>query len=818
MYSIECMCLSSGDIVKGQYQIIRQFDRGGFGVTYLARDHHQPDNADPIILKQIRIPQGSENGESRDTDYLKRLEGEANTLWRLQYHYIPKFYARFTDGEYFYIAQEYIEGQNLSQEIIPGEPIDEQQAVTMLREILQILRFVHSNNIIHRDVKPANIIRRDSDQKLFLIDFGAVKEEVTRYTNASGRTRTQAICTLGYAPAEQLAGIPQFNSDIHAVGIMLMQAVTGFSILAICNPDSIPRRDSENKCRYVWESHAAHISLRLRQIISKMIEYHFSDRYQSVEEILSDLTTQSELPETRVVPNHSEANRTILSSIIEFCRQKWVQFLALIIITCIAAIIIFTPAQACSLRLKDNISCGEEILDPLSKGSIKFKAAENFQQKKYQDALKYYQESWQKERFDAETLIYLNNALLEVNKTDYYTIAVAVPLKTSKEKIIKSSEISQGFLRGIAQAQTEFNLSLASIKSLPGKNILAPRAINGKDNKGLKVIIVDDNNTIPKAQKVAQAIAKQSKILGIIGHYASKMTLATVDIYGEKNLAEISYGSTSTELTQNPRDNFFRVTYTNKEEAEALVKYIEQTNYQDKNIVIFYNPNSDYSNHFRIAINEKLQQLKKPNIQVLKEFDLADEANFSTQLALQEAAKLEANIFLLLPDGLETNSLAKAIEILETDNGKNLMLGGNPLINSKVINNQATQPLKLIVSTFWYPLANSKNKFQQQTKQFWGTNVNGGTAMAYDATLALIEAIKRQTNPTRKGTIEQLREPDFSVSKPATGKITFNTPQNGDRQNFYPTLVRLVKCRDSSSFVHLSTDDVETSNLACQRE
>lgn len=90
--------------------------------------------------------------------------------------------------------------------------------------------------------------------------------------------------------------------------------------------------------------------------------------------------------------------------------------------------------------------------------------------------------------------------------------------------------------------------------------------------------------------------------------------------------------------------------------------------------------------------------------------------------------------------------------------------------------------------------------------------------MAYDATLALIEAIKRQPNPTRKGTIKQLRDPDFSVDKGATGEITFNIPQNGDRQNFCPTLVQLVKSKDSNAFVHVSIEDAHASNLVCQGE
>ena len=90
----------------------------------------------------------------------------------------------------------------------------------------------------------------------------------------------------------------------------------------------------------------------------------------------------------------------------------------------------------------------------------------------------------------------------------------------------------------------------------------------------------------------------------------------------------------------------------------------------------------------------------------------------------------------------------------------------------------------------------------------------GGRALAYDATLALIEAIKLQSRPTRKGTIAKLRSPGFSVIG-ATGKIEFNTPKNGDRLDFAPTLVRLFVCEDRNVFVPTAIDDDKAANLAC---
>lgn len=147
------------------------------------------------------------------------------------------------------------------------------------------------------------------------------------------------------------------------------------------------------------------------------------------------------------------------------------------------------------------------------------------------------------------------------------------------------------------------------------------------------------------------------------------------------------------------------------------------------------------------------------------------------------------------------------------------MLGANVIINPKVNQIETSQALNLIASTFWHSTANLESKFNQQTKQLWGNSVNGGTAMAYDATLAMVEAIKRQHKPTRQRTIKQLSDANFSVTKAATGEINFNTPKNGDRLNFHPTLVRLYKCQDGSNhFVTLSLDDTQVSDLVCQPE
>lgn len=855
MYVVSDMVFSPGDIVQERYQIIEKLGQGGFGITYKAYDRQQSNLI--VVVKQIKIVENNGDKEvTRDSDYLARLEREANALNHLEYSAIPRFYNSLFEGEYYYIVQEYIAGWNLSKEIRPGEPIEEGEALNILQEILPILQFVHDNNIIHRDIKPANIIRRESDHKLFLIDFGAVKEIVTEHTNASGIHLTIAIHSPGYTPPEQFHGQPILNSDIYALGIMMMQAVTGFSINTICHPERVPKVD--NNGNYIWQDYAPEISTKLKEIISKMICFHSGDRYQNITEILQDLEQleQQTPPPITPIEDRDQNVTEILQDLNQLAspvdtivdlspppqlddqpltplrnpptllQLKWYK-IALPIIVLIAglfSVIKISRAynSVCSLKLDDNHSCGEEILDPLSRGSIRNRAAEQFQQRKSIKALNNYHKSWQKERRDAETLIYYNNALLDANNIDYHTISIAVPLSSDPDQAINSSSVAQDFLRGIAQAQTEVNLSLGvdhpDIDSqLSLFNFLTHRRVSPGKNKGLKVIIADDGNNDQQAQQMAQDISDTKNILGVVGHYTSQMTLKTIDIYQQKNLPQVSYGSTTKDLTEDPQTNFFRVVYTNKEEAATLLKYTQQSKLKDKKIAIFYNPSSPYSNRLKIELENQIKDLNQEDISIVKRFDLADEEGFSVNSALKQLDELGVTICFLIPDGQITNSLAKSIEVLKQDNGQRLMLGGNVLINSKVRQIETEQPLNLILSTFWHPTAAKESKFQQQSKRLWGTNVNGGTAMSYDATLALIEAIKRQPNPNRKGTIKQLTSKDFSVSNGATGEIFFNTPQNGDRLDFHPTLVKLHRCQNGSNrYVALSADDRQGLDMACQ--
>ncbi len=273
-------------ILAGRYQIVKPLGGGGFGQTFLAIDLQLP-NFPKCVVKQLK-PQFN---KPQELAIAKRLfDNEANTLHDLGVHdQIPRLFAHFEQNGDFYLVQEFIEGHTLDREISVGQQWSQKKLVSGLRDILRVLAFVHSCQVIHRDIKPTNLIRRQSDRKIVLIDFGAVKalstDSLEQLMADSNPTRSIVVGSLVYMPNEQLAGQPKFCSDIYALGIMCLQAFTGLAF------KELPKDPQTNEYSCALASTKANVKIHagLAAIIDKMVRYDYRQRFMDATETLQAL-------------------------------------------------------------------------------------------------------------------------------------------------------------------------------------------------------------------------------------------------------------------------------------------------------------------------------------------------------------------------------------------------------------------------------------------------------------------------------------------------------------------------------------------------
>ena len=282
-----------GRILREKYRIQHKMGgNGGFGETFIARSLNSGDD-NLYVVKKLKP-------SITDPRIWRQFSKEAEVLKELgKFHpQIPEVYDYFEQSREFYLVQEYIEGHDLTDEIKPGKRWDETQTKEFLEIILEILSFVHNRGILHMDIKPANIMRRNRDRQLILIDFGAVKRISTQVLqNGEIRSNPNSLvfCTPGYAPLEQLEGKPHFySSDIYGLGITAIQALTGISAIEL----------SKDNGTIVWQNEVGDsISSSFADFLSRMVCLDYRQRYQDAKTALQKLRNiTDEIPDNSNEP------------------------------------------------------------------------------------------------------------------------------------------------------------------------------------------------------------------------------------------------------------------------------------------------------------------------------------------------------------------------------------------------------------------------------------------------------------------------------------------------------------------------------------
>lgn len=277
-------------ILRGRYLPQRLLGQGGFGAAYYACDRDTP-TLRPCVVKLF---QPSAQLSQQQLQIAQKLFArEAEVLERLgnQHPQIPDLYAYFPivvkspasgqDEEYFYLVQEFIDGEDLGQILERRGTLPEGAVKAILVSILKVLEFVHSNGAIHRDIKPSNIMKT-VDNQLYLLDFGAVKQ----VTGATSSTRSTGIYTTGYAPPEQVTGGQVFPaSDLYSLAVTCIVLLTG--------KETTELFDSYSN-QWLWQQHVALKDKNLARVLDRLLSASPQDRYSSAQAALDVLVPDAE--------------------------------------------------------------------------------------------------------------------------------------------------------------------------------------------------------------------------------------------------------------------------------------------------------------------------------------------------------------------------------------------------------------------------------------------------------------------------------------------------------------------------------------------
>ncbi|MGF1492308.1 MAG: protein kinase [Microcoleaceae cyanobacterium] len=278
-----CSTCGSKLLLQGRFSAILPIGGGGMGRTFLAMDHAQGKLKTPCVLKQFFPQSQSPITRQKATELFTQ---EALRLRELGSHdQIPTLLDTFEADGCLYLAQQFIEGLTLLQELDTIGPFSEAKIIALLSDLLPVLDFIHQHQVIHRDIKPENIIRRKSDQKLVLVDFGGAKYSEDLFHPKTGTL----IGTIGYAPLEQIrAGKAYPSSDLYSLGMTCLHLLT-----QVAPNDLFDAYSGE----LIWESHLRRqgktISQHLHRILSELVQDVAQDRYQSASAVIHDLQNLS---------------------------------------------------------------------------------------------------------------------------------------------------------------------------------------------------------------------------------------------------------------------------------------------------------------------------------------------------------------------------------------------------------------------------------------------------------------------------------------------------------------------------------------------
>jgi ABC-type branched-subunit amino acid transport system substrate-binding protein/uncharacterized protein YwbE len=743
-------------ILDGRYIPFQRIRQGGFGSVYLAYDRRTP-KLNRCIVKQLQF--NSSFTPSQIATATTLFHREAEVLDSLGEHpRIPRFFAFLeidADDEsaaqpqkLLYLVQEYIEGQDLQRELRDKGKLSAPEVQQVLGQILEILDFMHRHNVIHRDVKPSNIVR-DLDGKLHLIDFGAVKQIITTATTIP-RLPTlgvTGICTPEYAPPEQRQCHAIYpSSDLYALGVTCLHLLSG---------EHPPNLFDFRNNSWLWDKLDIDRDSQLFRVLERMLQEVPIDRFQSAREALVSLTKPLDADgDPTVFPLDTKPQKSLLPT--RRLVASGVGVVGVVISAGLLALNMLRPTITSSSGdrslLKQEGSPSPEFQKFKEAGLVAMA------QKNYSGAVQNFQAALAKNPNAPETRIYLNNAL--IGHEPSHTIAVAVPI-TEEDRNYRALEM----LRGFAHAQQNLN--------------------SGKNSK-IKIEIFNDEDKKENAEAIAKELVTRSDVLGVVGHNSSLVSLASAEIYNDRQLVFMTPISISSQLTGSKKPYIFRTNVRGESVAKELANFMLNKSKKRK-AAIFYVKGSPYSQDLK---NRFSQTLVSSGGEIVDSFEFSN-ANVDTNL--DKAITNGAEVIVLFPTYKHRNHAWNILRDKQRKYPKTVVFGDIATLYSYDTLREAGEAAQgMVLGVSWH-VEESDSQFARESKNLWNSSVNWATATSYNAVQAVGTAIHADTKPSRTSVQEHLNTMKFDG---ATGRFQFF---NGD-PNDKVTLVRVEKSSTNRQF------------------
>ncbi len=777
----------------------------------------------------------------------KFFEKEAEILEVLGNHdQIPRLLAYFEENQEFYLVQEFIDGHTLGSELVPGQPWSEKQVIALLKDVLTVLEFVHSYDVIHRDIKPDNIIRRKRDHKLVLVDFGAVKQVRGQMVANSGAFGwTVSIGTEGYRPPEQAAGRPRLNSDLYALGMIAIQALTGINALELRLNYSDPNTDEIK-----WQDKLTNVSPGLIEFLAKMVRQNWRDRYESAtaaKAALESLTAntsennyQSSLhhssqttpqpapvastevaptpqPTPQPTPFPAPQPAPVASTEVAPAPQPTPQPMP-------ASTQSQTPSKPLPLK-PIGLAVAGILLLALVGGGVRSLMSSSSGGSSSENPNQVVSTSTNNSNsptdseVNAESLISWGDRILIPNEgvdnqefQESKEAGVAAMKARDYDTARAKFKQALGIRRNAPETLIYLNnarignaksYTLAAVVPIkdgrePGRSLemlrgfaQAQEEVNrngGINGVPLRLVIVNDYDDENKAKMLVEKLAKDANILGVMGHHISPVSAAVAPIYQQEKLVLITPISVIDELTDGTNPYLFRTNRANIQKgSNELVQYM-LNHWRRRKVAIFYNSKLDYIKKMKTSFEDELFNKGE----VVGEFDLSLDG-FNAYQSLRTAKANGAEVILLLPSLRDLNKIWEILRVRSeyyNEFGDLKVLGDIVTLYrlETLKNGRDTEGMVLAVS---WQFAPSDGGFSQQAQNLWGGGVNWVTAMSYDAASAFIAAMEKSGNPTRESIANILNDSSFETMG-ASGKIKF-------RQNDVVPYLEMVTVKKQAS-------------------